>query len=57
VREHSVTVPFGVIDFDDRLLGIREKPTQKFFVNAGVYLLDPGVLDISPRTKWSTCRP
>ena len=47
VREHSVTVPFGVIDFDDhRLLGIREKPTQKFFVNAGVYLLDPGVLDL-----------
>ncbi len=46
VREHSVTVPFGVVDFDDhRLLGIREKPTQKFFVNAGVYLLDPSVLD------------
>ena len=46
VREHSVTVPFGVVDFDDhRLLGIREKPTQKFFVNAGVYLLDPGILD------------
>lgn len=47
VREHSVTVPFGVVDFDDhRLLGIREKPTQKFFVNAGVYLLDPEVLDL-----------
>jgi dTDP-glucose pyrophosphorylase len=46
VREHSITVPFGVIDFEDhRLLGIREKPTQKYFVNAGVYLLDPGVLD------------
>jgi dTDP-glucose pyrophosphorylase len=46
VREHSITVPFGVVEFDDhRLLGIREKPTQKFFVNAGVYLLDPGVLD------------
>ncbi len=47
VREHSITVPFGVIDFNEhRLLGIREKPTQKFFVNAGVYLLDPGVLDM-----------
>jgi dTDP-glucose pyrophosphorylase len=47
VREHSVTVPFGVVDFDDhRLLGIREKPTQKFFVNAGVYLLDPAILDL-----------
>jgi dTDP-glucose pyrophosphorylase len=46
VREHSVTVPFGVVDFDEhRLIGIREKPTQKFFVNAGVYLLDPGILD------------
>ena len=46
VHEHSITVPFGVVDFDDhRLIGIREKPTQKFFVNAGVYLLDPGVLD------------
>ncbi|HTB04906.1 MAG TPA: nucleotidyltransferase family protein [Bradyrhizobium sp.] len=46
VREHSITVPFGVVDFDGhRLLGIREKPTQKFFVNAGVYLLDPGILD------------
>jgi NDP-sugar pyrophosphorylase family protein len=28
------------------LLGIREKPTQKFFVNAGVYLLDPAILDL-----------
>lgn len=46
VREHSITVPFGVVEFDDhRLIGIREKPTQKFFVNAEVYLLDPGVLD------------
>jgi NDP-sugar pyrophosphorylase family protein len=35
-----------VVEFEDsRLIGIREKPTQKFFVNAGVYLLDPGVLD------------
>ena len=46
VREHSVTVPFGVVEFDDhRLTAIREKPTHKYFINAGVYLLDPGVLD------------
>jgi dTDP-glucose pyrophosphorylase/CBS domain-containing protein len=46
VREHSVTVPFGVVEFDDhRLISIREKPTHKYFINAGVYLLDPGVLD------------
>lgn len=46
VREHSVTIPYGVVDFDDfRLLGLREKPTVKYFVNAGVYVLNPGVLD------------
>jgi len=57
VREHSVTVPFGVVDFDDhRLVGIREKPTQKFFVNAGVYLLDPGILDHIGANEWWTCR-
>jgi dTDP-glucose pyrophosphorylase len=50
VREHSITVPFGVVELDrHRLLSIQEKPTQKYFVNAGVYLLDPGVLDfLSP---------
>jgi dTDP-glucose pyrophosphorylase/predicted transcriptional regulator len=46
VREHAINVPFGVVDFEEHwILGIREKPTQKFFVNAGVYLLDPEVLD------------
>jgi len=46
VREHAVHVPFGVVDFDEhRLLAIREKPTHKCFVNAGVYLLDPGIID------------
>jgi dTDP-glucose pyrophosphorylase len=46
VRDHNVTVPFGVVEFDGhRLVSIVEKPTKKYFVNAGVYLLDPGVLD------------
>jgi len=45
VREHSVQVPFGVVEFDEhRLLAIREKPTHKYFVNAGVYLLDPAAI-------------
>jgi len=45
VREHMVHVPFGVVEFDEhRLLAIREKPTHKYFVNAGVYLLDPAVI-------------
>ena len=47
VREHDVTIPYGVVTFENhRLAMIREKPTERYFVNAGVYVLDPSVLDL-----------
>jgi dTDP-glucose pyrophosphorylase len=52
VREHTVQVPFGVVEFDKhRLLAIHEKPIHKCFVNAGVYLLDPTVVDYLERNQ------
>jgi dTDP-glucose pyrophosphorylase len=52
VREHTLQVPFGVVEFDEhRLLAIREKPIHKCFVNAGVYLLDPAVVDFLERNE------
>jgi dTDP-glucose pyrophosphorylase len=52
VREHTLQVPFGVVEFDEhRLLAIREKPIHKCFVNAGVYLLDPAVVDFLGRNE------
>lgn len=42
VREYSYQVPYGVIDYDGaRILAIKEKPAQSFFVNAGIYVLSP----------------
>lgn len=47
VRKHDITIPYGVVAFDDyRFTHIREKPTESFFVNAGVYVLDPATLDL-----------
>jgi dTDP-glucose pyrophosphorylase/CBS domain-containing protein len=44
VREHTVEVPFGVIDLaDDYLAGVTEKPRYSWFVNAGVYVVEPSV--------------
>lgn len=42
-REYAVTVPFGVVDLgaDGRVAGLREKPTEVFTVNAGIYVLSP----------------
>lgn len=47
VREHTVEVPFGVIDLADQYLaGLTEKPRYSWFINAGVYVVEPSVLDL-----------
>jgi dTDP-glucose pyrophosphorylase/predicted transcriptional regulator len=50
VREYEFQVPFGVVQVDNhRLKGICEKPIQRFFVNAGIYVLSPESLDLIPK--------
>lgn len=42
VRLYEVKVPYGVVDCDaERVTGLREKPDYRFFVNAGIYLVEP----------------
>ncbi|MGE5716068.1 MAG: nucleotidyltransferase family protein [Acidobacteriota bacterium] len=49
VRRHQVSVPYGVVECDGaRLMGVREKPCVDVLVNAGIYLLEPSVLDYIP---------
>ncbi len=49
VREYDFQVPYGVVKIDGhRIAGIDEKPIQRFFVNAGIYVLEPDVLDLIP---------
>lgn len=44
--------PYGVIDVDGtRILEIKEKPVYRHFVNAGVYVLNPGLLDKVPHDE------
>lgn len=53
VREYKVDVPYGVIRSDKRMvIGIDEKPTSKFFINAGIYVLNPSVLKFVGRNKY-----
>ena len=49
VREYEMQVPYGVIETrSHRILDIREKPTERYLVNAGVYVLQPEALDRIP---------
>jgi len=49
VRRHVVSVPFGVVEAEGtRVRGIVEKEAT-IFINAGIYLLEPTVLDHIPQ--------
>ena len=47
VRPYEVQIPFGVVRMEgSRVVALEEKPMHGCFVNAGIYVLDPQVLDL-----------
>ena len=49
VHEYLHTVPYGVVELDeDRILAMREKPTHAWPTNAGIYVLEPELLNRVP---------
>ena len=42
VRQYALELPYGVAELEGtRIVSLDEKPTHAFFVNAGVYAVDP----------------
>jgi dTDP-glucose pyrophosphorylase len=53
VREYNFQVPYGVVKANGRrIISIEEKPVQKFFVNAGIYVFNPSLLDTIDGTSY-----
>tara|TARA_A100001015_G_scaffold262492_1_gene308747 strand:+ start:576 stop:1610 length:1035 start_codon:yes stop_codon:yes gene_type:complete len=53
VKEYAFQVPYGVVNLDKiSLKSIDEKPVQKFFVNAGIYLINPKEIKLIPQNKF-----
>ncbi len=47
--EHSIAIPYGVVRVTgSRLVGIDEKPTVHHRCNAGIYVLEPDLIDEIP---------
>lgn len=52
VREFEYQVPYGVIESEGHLVrSMVEKPVHKFFVNAGIYVLSPQLVNSVPPGK------
>lgn len=50
VTEKKVKVDLGVLDCRDNLMtGFNEKPTMKFMVSMGIYLMEPAILELIPK--------
>ena len=46
VREYAFQVPYGVVQIDNyNIKEIKEKPVHKFFVNAGIYVLNKTLIN------------
>lgn len=53
VREYTTQIPYGVVRLDDlRVLTLEEKPVLSHYVNAGIYLLNPGLLELVPNDRF-----
>lgn len=52
VREHTTQIPYGVVQINDtHVLTLEEKPMLNHYVNAGIYLINPVLLDLVPQGR------
>lgn len=50
VREYDYQIPYGVINGEgNKITSMVEKPVQRFFVNAGIYVVSPEVIASVPK--------
>jgi NDP-sugar pyrophosphorylase family protein len=50
IKRFPIDIPYACVDFNEQydLMGLREKPTFSYYINTGMYILDPSVLSIIP---------
>lgn len=52
-RKHSFQIPYGVIETENNYIKhVKEKPKIKYLINAGVYCLNPNLIDFIPDNEY-----
>jgi len=53
ISKYDIQVPYGVVNvYDENIISLEEKPIHSFFVNAGIYLLEPECIDLIPNNEF-----
>lgn len=52
-KKYELQIPYGVVRMDDiAVTGMDEKPIIGYFINAGIYCLDPKLIDYIPEDQY-----
>jgi len=50
VRKHEYAVPYGVVEVEGcEIMTLLEKPIKSFNINAGIYVIEPEIIDRIPK--------
>lgn len=53
LRKYDYQIPYGVVKTDNKqIVSIEEKPVLSYFVNAGIYVFNPKILEIIPKDTY-----
>jgi len=53
IREYSYQIPYGVVEQNNHIIsGIKEKPRNYYQINAGIYILNPEVLNMIEKNNY-----
>jgi len=54
LRKYEYDIPYGVVNIDnnENIISIQEKPQYNYFVNGGIYLINPEGLEYIPKGKF-----
>lgn len=53
IREYQLEIPYGVVSIErNKFRGIEEKPKEKFHINAGLYVINPELIDYIPENTY-----
>ena len=53
IKSADFQLPYGIVRLHGKeILGVEEKPVQRFFVNAGIYVINPEIIELIPEDRY-----
>lgn len=53
ICKKETEIPYGVVNIkNNNLISIEEKPVKHFFINAGIYVLQPEIIELLPKNSY-----